>query len=70
MRKKQRPPVDPTEHIELEGPASVTLTPPPARRAGPTVLAAVLLLALLGVVGVLLARPELVTVVQAFVGDF
>jgi len=56
--------------IELEGPSSTTLTPPPARNTGMVVAFGLLMVAIVGVVGVFVARPELGHVVQAFVGDF
>lgn len=66
-RKSTRPLVD---AIELEGPSGPTLTPPPERRFGPAVLVTVTLVALVAVGSALIVRPELVSVVQAFVGEF
>lgn len=56
--------------IELEGPSSTTLMPPPARNTGVIVAFGLLVVAVVSLVGILVARPDLVNVVQAFVGDF
>lgn len=55
--------------IELEGPASATLVPPPGRNTGVVVAFGLLVVMVVALVGILIARPELVNVVQAFVGD-
>ncbi len=57
------------EPIELDGPESATLTLPPERRTGPWIVGGFVLLALAGLAGLALARPEVfVTAVQAFAG--
>lgn len=66
MKRRQRAPA---ELGELEGPSGSTLTPPPTRRVGGLLAAALAVLALAGITGLAIVRPGVfVTAVQAFVG--
>lgn len=59
------------EHIELQGPDNPTITRPPERRVGVMVVGSIVGVALVGLLGLTVAKPELfVNVVQAFVGNF
>ncbi len=66
MRKTRARPTADT--IQLEGPSDPTLTPPPQRRTGAIVAVGIFAIAIIGVAGVLVTRPELVNVVRAFAG--
>lgn len=66
MRKPRARPTADT--IQLEGPGNPTLTPPPQRRTGAMVAVGIFAVALLGAAGVIVTRPEFVSVVRAFAG--
>jgi len=55
--------------IELQGPAEPTLEIP-RRRSGTVTLLAVTAVSIVVLLGGVLLRPEVVSIVQAFVGDF